>query len=677
MEHMKKDETRKRIEKLKDVINHYRYLYHVLDKQEISDEALDSLKHELLKLEKAYPEFITPDSPTQRIGGKPLEKFKKIKHRVKQWSLEDAFSQEEIQEWEKRLERFLGLREKVDFVGELKIDGLHVVLTYEKGILISAATRGDGQVGEDVTQNLKTIEAIPLGLTRPVSCVVEGEVFMKKSVFDRLNKERKKKGEVLLANPRNAAAGAVRQLDPTVVAKRKLDVFVYDLVWPEANIPATQQKELELLAELGFKVNKHWKHLKVISDAIAFWEYWERKKDSQDYWVDGIVLKVSNRSKQEKLGFTGKAPRWSLAVKFSPEEKTTVVEKITPFVGRTGKITPVATVKPVVIKGTTVSRATLHNYDEIERLDVRIGDTVIITKAGDIIPRIIKVIARLRPKVSKPVTRPPACPICKSNVVQRRGEVGIFCTNKQCTTLRARKLSYFVSRQGLDIEGFGSKIVERLMDEGLVERALDIFDLQVSDIKDLEGFGEKSAHNLISSISKAKHVPLWRFLNALGIDYIGKETVLLIRDWLQGTFGTIENPKKLLSVWKGISAQNLREIHGIGPKAAESFTQFVREKPNQLLLEGLTKRNMMFVEPLASEHMPLKGMSFVFTGHLSSMSREKAQKHVFEQGGKASDSLSHTISYLVTGQSPGSKVGKAKKLGVKIISEKTFLAMIT
>ncbi len=673
---MNRVQTQKRITELKRVINHHRYLYHVLDKAEISDAALDSLKHELKELEDAFPEFITPDSPTQRVGGKPLEKFLKVKHKVKQWSLEDAFCQSEIREWEGRAKRFLHSAHDLDYVGELKIDGLHVVLSYEKGMLKTGATRGDGETGEDVTQNLKTIEAIPLRLQREIDCVVEGEVFMRKSVLETLNRERKQKGLPILANPRNAAAGAIRQLDSRIVAERKLDAFVYEFSWPEDRIPHTQKEELELLAELGFKVNTHWRYLKSIGDVVSFWKQWEKDRDSEDYWVDGIVVKVNNRSLQQALGYTGKAPRFTLAAKFSPEEKTTIVEKIIASVGRTGKITPVALLKPVEIKGTVVSRATLHNYDEIARLDVRQGDTVIVTKAGDVIPQVIGVVQELRPKDARAVVLPARCPICGKALMQRKGEVDIFCTNPSCGALRAKRLIHFVSKAGLDVEGMGKKIVSRLMELGLITNIADIFTLKEEDIEELEGFGEKSAKNLVEAIERAKTIPLWKFFIALGIDYVGSQAALWIEDFLIDRSGRITTPGKLLRVWMKLTPQDLTSIEGIGPKASESFTAFIKEKKNQALLETFDKRSITFILP-EQKAGTLAGKTFVFTGELEKMTRSEAQELVRQKGGKVSESISKRVNYLVAGKEAGSKLAKAKKLGVSILSEGPFLKMVS
>ena len=579
---MNKQEVKNRIEKLKKEINHHRYLYHVLDKQEISDAALDSLKDELYKLEQQYPELITSDSPTQRIGGRPLDKFKKIKHQVAQWSFNDAFEEDEIVDFEKRVKKFLidgSENEKInlDYTCELKIDGLHVVLTYENGILKTGATRGDGKIGEDVTQNLKTIESIPLKIKEGINITVEGEVFMSKTVFKELNKKRERNKEPLFANPRNAAAGAIRQLDSRVVKDRKLDCFVYDLSIPpspplsggETNPPLdkgrlggieTQAEELKFLKNLGFKVNKFWKHCRNTNEIFEFYNYWEKHKDDENYWIDGVVVKVNGRDSQDKIGYTGKAPRWAIAYKFPAEQTTTTVEDIKIQIGRTGALTPVAHLTPVNVAGSTVSRATLHNEDEIKRLDVRIGDTVIIQKAGDIIPEVVDVVKGLRTGKEKKFAMPQKCPYCKTEVIKPKGEIAIYCPNKNCFAVELRKLSHFVSKKAFDIDGFGPNKIKQLANEGLVSNFADIFELKKGDLELLERFAEKSSDNLIDAIEESKNITLGRFIFALGIRHVGEETALDLGKIL----GTLDK-------FRNISKEELEAINGIGPKSLKAF----------------------------------------------------------------------------------------------------------
>lgn len=667
---MNKSEIKRRIEKLKSEVERYRYLYHVQDRVEISDAALDSLKHELYELEMQNPEFITPDSPTQRIGGKPLDKFQKITHTVPQWSFNDAFNEEEIRDFDGRVKRFLkdageGDDSATDYMAELKIDGLHIVLTYKKGLLVTGATRGDGTVGEDVTQNIKTIDSIPLKLSEELDLVAEGEIFMRKSVFNELNAQREKKGEQLFANPRNAAAGAIRQLDPKVVKERRLDCFVYDLSWAgNFELPETQKDELEKLHQLGFKVNKNRKYCADIEEAIEVWKYWMKHKEEEDYWIDGIVLKLNRNDWQRRVGYTGKAPRWGIAFKFPAEQATTIVEDIVVQVGRTGALTPVAHLKPVTVMGSTISRATLHNEDEIRRLDLKIGDTVIIQKAGDVIPEVVKVLPNLRTGKEKDFKMPKKCPICGSPVARPEGEVAAYCTNKKCYAQDLRRLIHFASKKAFDIRGMGRKIVQRFVDEKLISTAADIFELTKDDISILARFGEKSADNLINSIQKAKTVALSRFIYALGIHHVGEE---MSYD-LSLHFKNLDNIKKA-------SVEDLTKSHDVGPVVAESIYNFFQDAGNIKLLDDLEKVGVKIVPDKAPEGK-LAGKSFVVTGTLESMSREEAHEKIRAFGGNVSSAVSAKTSYLVAGENPGSKFEKAKRLNVRILVEKEFLSMI-
>jgi len=676
---MTKGQIKGRIEKLKKEINHHRYLYHVLDRQEISDAALDSLKHELLELEQKFPELITPDSPTQRVGGKPLDKFEKVKHIVPQWSFNDAFSEKEIRDFDDRMKRELDVL-KVDYVCELKIDGFHVVLTYKNGILEKGATRGDGKVGEDVTQNLKTIESIPLRLKEKVDLVAEGEVYMKKSTFEKLNEERRMMMEELFANPRNAAAGAIRQLDSKIVAKRKLDVFVYEFSWPEENIPESQVEELERLMKLGFKVNKKFKHCRNIDEVIGFWQQWNNKKDKEDYWVDGIVVKVNLRESQKKLGYTGKAPRFAIAFKWPGEQATTILEDIVVQIGRTGKITPVAALKPVKIGGTTVTRATLHNADEIERLGVKIGDTVIVEKAGDVIPRVVKVFQRLRPKDAKKFYFPQNCPVCGSKIKNPKGEVANYCFGGNCAARLKNKIHYFVSKKAFNIDGLGPKIIDQLMDKGLVFEASDLFIIKEGDLKLLERFAEKSSVNLIEAIEKSKTITFSRFLIALGIKYIGEETASLLSNKIRDSKFEICGISDVINFFQRLSQEDFENIKGIGPKVAESIKNWFSLPKNVEFLKKLEKNGIVLKEEKEESRMQerkdLEGKIFIFTGELSAMSREKAKEKIKNMGGKVSGSISRNTDFLVVGKKPGSKLKKAEKLRVKTINEESFLKII-
>jgi DNA ligase (NAD+) len=500
-------ETLERLAKLREAIEKYRYEQHVLDKASISAEALDSLKHELVQIETEYPDLVTPDSPSQRVAGKPLPEFTKVVHKVPQWSFNDAFSAEEMREFDARVKRFLaqeGIKENPTYTAEHKIDGLKIVLEYENGFLKNAATRGDGKIGEDVTENVKTIESVPLKLKKPVDIIVEGEVWMAKSQLKALNDARKKRGEEPFANPRNLAAGSIRQLDPKVAAERKLQTFIYDVALYE-DTPDRQSKELDFLKELGFKVNAYYKHCKNIEEVIAYWEEWKEKMPKEDYLADGIVVKVDERQFQEALGYTGKAPRWGIAFKFPAEQVTTVLEDIVFQVGRTGVVTPVAHLRPVSVAGSTVSRATLHNEDEIKRLDVRIGDTVILQKAGDVIPDIVSVVKELRPKNSKPFLFPTHVPACGGDgrIERVPGQAAWRCVSTDSFEQHKRKFYYFVSKRCFDIDGLGPKIIDVLLELELITTFDDIFTLKRGDLLAIPRFGEKSVDNLLRVCRKS------------------------------------------------------------------------------------------------------------------------------------------------------------------------------
>jgi len=677
---MNTKQVRERIEKLKKEIEYHRHLYHVLDRQELSDAAIDSLKYELAELENQYPEFVTNNSPTQRIAGKALDKFEKTKHKIKQWSLSDAFSETEIRDWDKRVKKIVleKLGEKlaqISYSCELKIDGLHIVLNYKNGILELGATRGDGVIGENVTNNIKTIEAIPLSLEHPETLTIEGEVFMKKDVFSELNNRREKAGESLFANPRNASAGAIRQLDSRVTRSRKLDFFAYDISWPENNIPKTQIKELEKLKKLGFKVNKHFVGAKDIEEAIVLWKEWKDKKDSQNYWLDGLVVKVNDRRLQKTLGFTGKSPRWALALKYPGEEAITVVESIFLNLGRTGKLTPVAKLRPVNIAGSIVSRASLHNLDEINRLDIRAGDTVVIHKAGDIIPQIKTVIKNLRSRNSIKFVLPSTCPVCGSDIIRPRGEVNYYCSNKNCSMLERRNLYYFVSKKALNIDGLGPKIIDQLIEVGIVKDASDIFRLKREDLIGLDRFGEKSTNNLIDSIEERKTIPILNFLIGLGIKHVGEEVAGLV---IENTNNQIDSPTELADVFSGLDIEDLGKVIGIGPKIAESIVEYFRDTKNQKLLKEVGDLGVTFskVEDSEIKDLVFLNQSVVLTGSLGSMSRDEAKRKIKLLGGKIVNSVSGKIDFVVVGEKPGLKLDKAKKLGIKVIDENEFLNLI-
>lgn len=687
-----KQEIKQRIEKLKAEINHHRYLYHVLDKQEISDAALDSLKHELDKLERERPDLITSDSPTQRVGGKPLAEFKKVKHRAPMLSLNDAFTDEEFEEWVERIQK-LAPRDRMDFYAEIKMDGLAMSLIYKDGVFIEGSTRGSGLIGEEVTENLKTIEAIPLKLREPKESElrklgfsgkqseaiinkassgeieIRGEAYMTKKVFEELNKKFKKEKKTLLANPRNAAAGAIRQLDPKIAASRRLAFYTYDLITDLGQ--ETHEQNHELAKLLGFPVNPLNEHCSSVKSALDYHEKVGKRRAGLPYLTDGIVVNVNNIKTFKKLGVVGKAPRASIAFKYPGEEATTKIKDIYVQVGRTGALTPVALLEPVPVGGVTVTHATLHNEDEIKRLGVKIGDTVIVQRAGDVIPDIVKVLPKLRTGKERNFQMPSKCPICGGPVKRRKisdkkqtETVALFCVNSGCYAQRKQQIIHFVSKKALDVEGLGEKIVEQLMDEGLVKDAADIFKLEIGDLESLERFAEKSAANIIEAIKKARQVPLARLIYSLGIRHVGEETAIDLAQY----FGS-------LAKLKNAPEEELAKVADIGPVVAKSAAEWFADKRNKELLEKLTSE-LEIENPKQRHHQPLKGMTIVLTGSLESMTRDEAKTRIRELGGDPSSSVSKETDLVVAGAEPGSKYEKARKLGVKIIDEKEFLDMI-
>lgn len=668
-----KKEAKKRIEKLKKEIRHHDYLYYVLDKPEISDAAYDSLKRELMELEKQFPEFITSDSPTQRVGGPPLKEFKKVKHKIPMLTLQDAMDEKEMKDWLERVERLLSPSEikKLDFFAELKMDGLATSLIYKNGILEKGATRGDGYTGEDITQNVKTIRFIPLRLRLealppkykvPKEIEIRGEIYMEKRAFERLNKEKKKRGESLFANPRNAAAGSVRQLDPKITAKRKLAFFGYDTVSDFGQ--KTHQEIHQIIRTLGVPENPFNRHCKDFESVLRFHEEIVKKREKLPYEIDGIVVNVNDISLFKKLGFVARAPRGAIAFKFPGIQATTKVKDIAVQVGRTGKITPVAVLEPVKVGGVTVSRATLHNFDWLKKLGIKIGDTVVIQRAGDVIPEVLQTLPSLRTGQEKKFKIPKRCPACGSKLVRKPGEVDFYCPNPKCFASRKRFLYHFVSKKAFDIVKLGPKIIDRFLEEELIFNPVDIFKLKKEDVSSLFRFGEKSAQNLIDSIEEAKKIPLARFIYALGIRHVGEETAID----LANHFGSIEKLKKA-------SFEEIDSIPDIGGVVAKSIYNWFREKENLKLVDGLIKVGVNIIGPKKIK-VKLKGLTFVFTGALKTMTRDEAKEKVRLLGGKASSSVSEETDYVVCGENPGSKYQRAKKLGVKTISEKEFLKMI-
>ncbi len=681
-------EARQRAEKLRTVINRQRYLYHVLDRQEMSDDALDSLKKELFDLEQEHPGLVVPDSPTQRVGGKPLKEFKKVEHPAPMLSFNDAFSQQDMKDWGSRFERVVPRAGKHGFYDELKIDGLAIELIYERGVLSIGATRGDGKVGEDVTQNLKTVEAIPLRLLDDDEAAknlkkarlekfapavrralagrlaVRGEVFLSRKEFERINRGQKKAGQKEYANPRNLAAGSVRQLDPAVTRSRRLDSFAYSLVTDVGQ--ETHEQEHLILKALGFKTNPHNEFAGDLKGVQAFRDRWEKAREELDYEIDGTVVILNDNKTFRRLGVIGKAPRGAIAYKFSPREAQTIVQDIVVQVGRTGVLTPVAVLKPVSIGGTTVSRATLHNLDEIRRLGVKIGDTVIVGRAGDVIPDISKVLKDLRTGKEREFHMPRTCPVCGQKVEKVASQVAYRCVNKNCPAVKREGIYHFVSKKALDIDGVGPKIIDQLMDAALIRDPADLFSLRKEDLLNLDRFAEKSAQNVVDAIAEKKKVPLHRFIFALGIEHVGEETaVVLTRE-----FGSLE---KLLQA----SQEELRNIPDVGSVVAKSIWEWFQRPYNERLLMKFRGLGVQVLhEKMAVKSGKLVGKTVVLTGTMESLSRQEAEEKVRQHGGDVSSSVSRQTDYVVVGSEPGSKYDTAKRLGVKMIDEKQFLAMI-
>lgn len=669
-----------RIEKLRALIHQYRYDFHVLDKETISPEALDSLKKELKDLETEYPQFYDVNSPTERVAGQAIDMFVKIAHKVQQWSYNDAFTEEDMISFNERINRFLkrDLSTSIEYTCELKIDGLKIVLEYEKGNFVRAITRGDGLVGEDVTHNIRTIQSVPLVLSLPVTCIVEGEVWVGKKNFALLNEKQKKSNLPLYANPRNTAAGAVRQLDPAIAASRNIDMFVYHLASIDKKtvdkkdvLPTDQYEEILYLKKLGFKTNPNAKKVSDMEGVFKYWKHWKNIYHKEDYLIDGVVVKVNAYADQETLGYTGKAPRFGIAYKFPTEQVTTVVVDIHLQVGRTGVITPVAILKPVSVLGSTVSRATLHNEDEIQRLDIRIGDTVIIQKAGDVIPDIVQVLTDLRTGKEKKYVFPKTVDGCGGDGSIERivGQSAYRCVVMDSEALFKRKLYHFVSKKCFNIDGFGPKQIDLFLEYGLIQEYADIFTLKKGDIQILPRMGEKSADNILAAIEKAKHVQLWRFIFSMSIPAVGEETA---RDLAKLCGGDI-------CVLQKMSTEELERVNGIGNVVAQNICVWFKDVKNMHTLDSVLKVIVIAVDSTVSQASELHvflGKTFVLTGTLPTLSRDEAGDMIRAQGGEVSSSVSSKTSFLLAGEKAGSKLAEAKKLGVKVIGQEEFLKMM-
>ncbi len=674
-------EAKKRIEILKREIEKYRYAYHVLNQSLISDEALDSLKKELYDLEQKFPQLITPDSPTQRVSGKPLKFFQKVAHKTPMISLNDAFSEDDMKDWYERIKKLISADEKLDFYCEYKFDGLAISLEYEKGIFKVGSTRGDGKIGEDVTQNLKTIEAIPLRLKKDINIEVRGEVLLTKEEFKRINEEQIKKGLPVYANPRNVAAGSIRQLDPKVTASRKLDFYAYDLIG-DFELKTHEEKH-QFLKELGLKVHFGNKKAENLEEIFAFHKKISKEREKLPFEIDGIVVIVNSNQLFEKLGVVGKAPRGAIAYKFSPRETTTIIEDIKVQVGRTGVLTPVAILKPVDVGGVTISRATLHNKEEIKRLGLKIKDTVIISRAGDVIPKIEKVLKNLRIGEEKEFKMPSRCPVCGSKVVEDEGGIILRCPNKNCPARQLEHFYHFVSKGAFDIKGVGPKIINRLIDEGLIQEIPDIFDLKEGDIAPLERYGEKSSKNIIRAIQSSKNITLNRFIYALGIPHIGEENAILLAEYFQEKIRQLAGKNKeirisdLIKIGRSLKEEELNKVKTIGPKIAFSIVSWFKEKRSIEFLKKLEAKGINIIPVISrKEKGKLKGLTFVLTGTLLSMSRSEAKRRIREEGGEVSETVSRKTDYVVVGENPGSKLKKALELKIKTLNEQEFLKII-
>ncbi|MEM2838835.1 MAG: NAD-dependent DNA ligase LigA [Thermoplasmata archaeon] len=655
----------KRMKELAELINYHDFKYYVENNPEISDYEYDQLVAELKSLEKDYPELILPDSPTQRVSGTPVKEFPVVEHKVPMLSLDNGYSPEDLSEFDRRVRKWLS-NEPVEYVVELKIDGLGIALLYEDGILVRGATRGDGIRGEDVTSNIKTVRSIPLRLRKGSKIddsEVRGEVYLPISSFKKLNQERERSGEPLFANPRNAAAGSIRQLDPSITASRKLDAFFYTLSYHKQDFK-THWDCLNAMREAGLKVNPYIEKFDSIDKVIEYCKDWEKRREELDYEIDGMVVKVNSIDQQKRLGETSKNPRWAIAFKFAAKQRTTRIKDIIVQVGRTGALTPVADLEPVQIGGITVSRATLHNEDEIRRKDIRIGDTVLIERAGDVIPEVVKVIPEKRTGKEKEFVMPKSCPVCGSKVVKEEGEAVSRCIGSSCPAQLKQTIRHFATRKAMDIEGLGDALISQLVDTGLVKNIADLYTLDMESLTELERMGEKSAGNLLSEIEASKNRGLERLLFGLGIRHVG-ETVA---DDLAARFRTMD---ELMKAGK----EELMRVNGVGEIIADSIVDYFSEPSNRQLIEKLRK---LGVEMGAKEKRqgPLEGKTFVFTGTLKSYPRAEAARKVQELGGKVGSSITKKTDFVVLGESPGSKLAQAQKLGIRLLSEEEFKRLV-
>ncbi len=666
-------DAERRVRALRDQINRHNYLYYVLDAPEIPDSEYDRLLRELQTLEQQFPELVTRDSPTQRVGATPLAEFGQVRHEVPMLSLDNAFDEQEVRDFERRAHERLGTLAQLEYAAEPKLDGLAISLVYEHGVLARGATRGDGTVGEDVTQNIRTIPSVPLRLMGkgfPALLEARGEIFMSRKSFEKLNARAARKNEKIFVNPRNAAAGSLRQLDARITASRPLEFFAY--AWGQVQGGKLPERHSEVLARFrdwGLRTNPENRVVRGVDDCLQFYRQMAAKRDRLPYQIDGVVYKVDRLDLQQQLGFVARAPRWAIAHKFPAEEAMTILRAVEFQVGRTGALTPVARLEPVFVGGATVSNATLHNMDEVERKDVRVGDTVIVRRAGDVIPEVVSVVLTRRPKSTRRVRLPRTCPVCGSQVLRLEGEAVARCSGGlYCAAQRKELIRHFASRRALDIEGLGEKLVEQLVDAGLVHTPADIFRLTVPQLADLERMGEKSAKNLVQAIEHARHTTLARFLYALGIREVGETTAQV----LARHFGTLEALMKA-------DATALVQVPDVGPVVAAAVAAFFHEPHNHQVIDALRKAGVQWPEhvsaPLTGSG-PLSGKIFVLTGTLASMTRDDAKAGIQTLGGKVSGSVSRKTDYLVVGADPGSKLAEARKLGIGLMDEVAFKRLL-
>jgi DNA ligase (NAD+) len=663
--------VKEQIEELRRVIQHHNYRYYVFDDPEISDAEYDRLMRQLETIEQQHPEFITPDSPTQRVGAEPLKVFSSTTHTIPMLSLTNAMSQEEVRDFDERVKRFLKTESDIEYVAEPKLDGLAVELIYENGKFVQGSTRGDGFTGEDITQNLRTIKSLPLILLKqailpfPGRLEVRGEVIMQINDFEKLNKKREEAGEPLFANPRNAAAGSVRQLDSRITAQRPLDFYCYGIGAAEDTTLMSQWDMLQALKSWGLKVSPHINKCKTIHETIRACQEIEAKRETLPYEIDGAVIKVNSFELQARLGTISKSPRWAIAFKFTPHQETTIIEDIQVQVGRTGALTPVAILRPVHVGGVVVRHATLHNQDEIERKDIRIGDTVIIQRAGDVIPQVVKVITDKRTGKEIIFLMPDLCPVCDAKVMRSKEEAVYRCTGDQCIAKLKERIKHFSSKRAMDIDGLGEKLVEQIVDKGLVKNVADLYHISHEAWSDLERMADKSAQNIVDAIEKSKHAGLERLIYALGIRHVGEQVAKVL----------VESLKNLNKIEKA-SKEELMEINDIGPEVAESIVQFFSQEVNRSVLEQLQKSGVCMEPKLTPKAGNFSGKTFIFTGTLEHFTRDEAEQMVQAHGGKIASTVSSKTDYVVAGKDPGSKHEKAKKLGITIINEIEFNELI-